>query len=222
LLEQWRQRRSRIWYWQQVLTAIAVGFTRSLRAHKLLTVRALLVGWFFVWITGVADWVAEWVGLMGRPWWDAFYFPTMGIRLYHLVSDLTPTSGTFADRVQVEIFLQLVGIVTLATASGWLVSRFHRPLHGPMLVADFGSFAVVAVLTWAFVVSAFLPVLFFEPTPFSDPRHELMPMTERLALFVGAIRVPTLLLSFFAGGILLGGFLGFPRHEPQRDHSVVR
>jgi hypothetical protein len=44
LIEQHRQGRSGAWYWRQVLGAIAVSAAKDLRDHKLLAVRAAVIG----------------------------------------------------------------------------------------------------------------------------------------------------------------------------------
>jgi hypothetical protein len=50
--ERYRQGRSRLWYWRQALQAIAMGFCQDVWAHKLLALRALLLGWIikFGWL----------------------------------------------------------------------------------------------------------------------------------------------------------------------------
>jgi hypothetical protein len=45
LIEEYGQGRSIAWYWRQVLVAIVVDFRKEVRAHKLLALRALVVGW---------------------------------------------------------------------------------------------------------------------------------------------------------------------------------
>jgi hypothetical protein len=44
LIEQFLAGRTRLWYWRQVLLAIVVHAAADIRAHKLLTVRAAIVG----------------------------------------------------------------------------------------------------------------------------------------------------------------------------------
>ena len=43
--ERYRRGRSPIWYWRQAAAAIVVSFFQEVRSHKLLTVRAIVVGW---------------------------------------------------------------------------------------------------------------------------------------------------------------------------------
>jgi len=46
LVEEYQSGRSRVWFWRQVLIAIAVGAARSARIHSRRPVGAVLVGWF--------------------------------------------------------------------------------------------------------------------------------------------------------------------------------
>ena len=43
--ERYASGRSRLWYWRQALQAIVTGFCREVWGHKLLAIRALLLGW---------------------------------------------------------------------------------------------------------------------------------------------------------------------------------
>ena len=45
LHEQYQRGRSRLWYWRQVLETVVLSLTADLRSHKLLTLRALALGW---------------------------------------------------------------------------------------------------------------------------------------------------------------------------------
>src|SRR5215472_15170633 len=45
LIEEYAQGRSAAWYWRQVLIAVLIGCSNQVRRHKLLTVRAVIVGW---------------------------------------------------------------------------------------------------------------------------------------------------------------------------------
>src|SRR5215472_4537695 len=47
--ERYGHGRSRVWYWRQVAVAIVVSTFKDIRNHKLLTLRALVVGWFVFW-----------------------------------------------------------------------------------------------------------------------------------------------------------------------------
>src|SRR5579871_4610102 len=45
LIEAYQHRRSRAWYWKEVLAAIAVGVYHEIIAHPFLALRSLSVGW---------------------------------------------------------------------------------------------------------------------------------------------------------------------------------
>jgi hypothetical protein len=45
LHEQYQRGRSRGWYWRQVIEVFVLSLARDLRSHKLLTLRALALGW---------------------------------------------------------------------------------------------------------------------------------------------------------------------------------
>jgi len=66
--EQFARGRSSSWYWRQVLSAILVGAAADLRDHKLLAVRAVVVGWavlipWFYFTLAVYRRVPLWVGV---------------------------------------------------------------------------------------------------------------------------------------------------------------
>ena len=113
----------------------------------------------------------------------------------------------------------LVGLVTLAVASGWVVARFHRPFQRSLLVAYGASFSVHAGLTGCYFVYLSLPVLFFEPTAFTAPQLELITTAERFAL-VGWVADATLYFSTFAVGIFVGGLLSELSYKSPPDRTV--
>jgi len=51
LAEQYQQSGSAMWYWRQAVKAIPVSFFREIRAHKWISIGALVRGWV-VWIVG--------------------------------------------------------------------------------------------------------------------------------------------------------------------------
>jgi hypothetical protein len=69
LSEEFARRGSRTWYWRQVMIAVLYASYRDVRDHKMLTLRAIAVGWAFIFIavrihhfdrilflTGIAPW----------------------------------------------------------------------------------------------------------------------------------------------------------------------
>jgi hypothetical protein len=45
LIEEYRRGRSAAWYCRQVVVALLIGYGKEIRTHKLLAVRALVIGW---------------------------------------------------------------------------------------------------------------------------------------------------------------------------------
>jgi len=48
LYERYRHGRSRMWYWRQTLTAIAIGLFREVRGDKARTLVAIATGWIML------------------------------------------------------------------------------------------------------------------------------------------------------------------------------
>jgi hypothetical protein len=109
LVEGFEHGGSRAWYWRQALSAILVTFVHDVRAHKLLTVRGLVVGWFSAWVLfdfvrypvfAFDQWLME-TGLFPWFWHNGIHFP------------FSPYGW------------QPVSICSAMSA--WTVGRFHRP-----------------------------------------------------------------------------------------------
>ena len=126
LIEEYRRGRSASWYWRQVVVALLIGCGKEIRTHKLLAVRALVVGWaasilssylisfplYKLYSRALGD---LGLGPLRFWWWHYYTYPVM----------LVPCIGGFL--------------------SGWLVARFHRTYRVAMV-----SMYVVSVLLTAF------------------------------------------------------------------------
>lgn len=136
LLEERHRGRSRGWFWRQALSAIAVSCAHQLRAHGLRGAAALLTGWLFVWVAGLADSVA----ILQLP----------DLRLSKLLAGLVPANAAYAGLLFDATFA--AGLIFLAVASGWLVTALYRPLGlAAMLVycASFSLFGAYRMLVHA-------------------------------------------------------------------------
>jgi len=114
LLEEYESgQRSRTWYWRQVLVAAGVSVWKDIRDHKLLAVRAVVVGWAF---------------------YILFSFPVVGLARFVIDGVTNWLIGTAWYSVWWELwgfFLLSEPLVYSACAlSGWLVARLHptRPI----------------------------------------------------------------------------------------------
>ena len=89
---------------------------RDVGVHPWLTARGLFVGWFFTWISGLADPIIRWVQLLGRSKWDSVYRFAPTIRLHGLAADLTPWNGIDSPafyQAKYRVVL-LIGLAVLA------------------------------------------------------------------------------------------------------------
>jgi hypothetical protein len=107
LQEEYEAGRSTGWYWRQIFRAIFAATTRQITAHPMLTIRAVFVGWAFLWIFfeycfQVLISPAEELFVRGiadiRSWW-----PNITTTLLkHIIAPLA------------------------CAGAGWIVARFHK------------------------------------------------------------------------------------------------
>jgi hypothetical protein len=119
-------RRSRAWYWRQVLTAIAVSTLSDLRQHKLAASRALLVGWALYFLS------AE--GVIRAA--TATRYVAANICLWAGVSSPPAACPTGVDRTLAEVLPRLLATLS-CMAIGWAVARLDR--HRPAFVLFFAA-----------------------------------------------------------------------------------
>jgi hypothetical protein len=113
-MEEYSQGRSGAWYWRQVLVAIVFGFGKEVRAHKLLALRAIALGW-------AANYLLFYV--VGIPWWRFFD----RVLLAH---GLKPSSWW----QHYYLYPAWLVVCVFAAANGWIVGRFHRGHRGAMVL----------------------------------------------------------------------------------------
>jgi hypothetical protein len=129
LHEQYQRGRSRGWYWRQVIEALVLSLARDLRSHKLLTVRALALGWAMLTF-------GQYFVLRPLSRIDRWLFMT------GLVSHYVPW-----DDLVVAVFDAL--LVTLVGAvSGWTVARAHRACSGSIAFALSVAAYMAVALGW--------------------------------------------------------------------------
>jgi hypothetical protein len=116
LLERFTASHSSLWYWRQVLVAIAAGFGQEVRSHKSVALHAILTGMGAT-VLGqmivVAPLLGLFSGFMPASWWRDRW---LGVR-------------------EGELLLLLVSSGALPIAIGWIVARLHRPHHTMAMLA---------------------------------------------------------------------------------------
>jgi hypothetical protein len=102
LFEEYRQGRSRVWYWKQVLAAITVGLCRELVAHPVLALRAIAMALAvrFLYLYGVAPF------------------------LFRAVKPILPL--TWFQPIGPLLIVWRTLDMSLCVATGWTLARFHH------------------------------------------------------------------------------------------------
>ncbi len=116
LIEEYSQGRSVAWYWGQVLVAIVVDLGKEVRAHKVLALRALAVGWAALYVL---------LRVVENPWWP-FYYRKL------LPRGLNPSLSWWH---YYYLYPTLLIPCIFAGASGWIVGRCHRAHREAMVLA---------------------------------------------------------------------------------------
>jgi hypothetical protein len=136
-IEEESRRRSRLWFWGQIVAAVVVGSYRTVRKHPLLALRAVGVGLVtLVVVFAPAPRLLHVVRVMS----DGAGYP---VGPYWLT--LPPNAFRY--------FPELVNVLGFAT-SGWMITRFHRA-HGmemllpwALLVCALPLYVIVDALTY--------------------------------------------------------------------------
>ena len=142
LIEQYRQGRSGIWYWRQVLAAILVGAVHDLAAHKMLALRTLMVGWTLyylfsfpvTWAGSIAeDWLSQQVILCGPDsFWCQFWRNQFSAEL--LIYVAAAVSGGIVARLHRKYWFAMLYLYAASVLIfecgmvGWLVYQSGPPV----------------------------------------------------------------------------------------------
>jgi hypothetical protein len=142
LIEQYRQGRSGIWYWRQVLAAIVVGAVHDLAAHKLLALRTLTIGWTLyyllsfpvTWAGGIAEnWLSQQVILCAPDsFWCQFWRNQFSVEL--LIYVAAAVSGGILARLHRKYWVAMLSLFAASVLLfecgmvGWLVYQSGLPV----------------------------------------------------------------------------------------------
>ena len=185
--ERYRQDRSRMWYWSQVLTAIVISFVQEVSAHKLLAMRALIAGWLVktVWLGLLASSV---FGLATAP-------PKYSVRL-------------------VPLLIASAMSIAVCAMSAWLVSRVSGPHYQAMVLLYLAIELLtvpiiinlrISVPFPAVIVGYYGPIAFLWPQPFATYLNLALmnlgyPLSPVAALWCGSIL--TAVTTLIAGRVV--------------------
>ena len=140
LAEQYAEKNSAWWYWRQTLGGIVVTTLKDIRNHKLLTLRALIVGWFVFWFlwSKLVQYGVPFIEPATRAVVEALYRSLFALRSLFAGGVAGP-----ADYFEFMSFVRSVGHVEnvvwffyaafpilgsciVGILSGWILGRLHR------------------------------------------------------------------------------------------------
>jgi hypothetical protein len=127
LVEEYERRGSALWYWRQVLSAIAIAVATDIGSHKILMVRAITVGWTTMWLFSFV--AVEINGFMSGWVLDRLI----------LLFWTHPFPMIWATQLSSSPAMALSFLI-----SGWIVGRLHRHNRPAMLIAF-----TLTVLAWS-------------------------------------------------------------------------
>jgi len=132
LSEEYVAGRSRTWFWWQAVMAIPITFAHEVRAHSVLTTRAVVLGWLTMdALTFVGVLTMNIIELIG---WPYTKFSVSTYRVEHGVTTLDTVRMNNWQYVYQPV-LALLMVVLVAYASAWLVARLHSRVRTPVVLA---------------------------------------------------------------------------------------
>jgi hypothetical protein len=197
--------RSKAWYWRQALIAVAHCFFRDVWTHRLLAVKVLIAAWACMPLYNMVRLFALKILVMG-PLDD--FGQAFGLDLFATSFDEIPKSlarGVRSDGMAFLVPACAVLILmawTFGVATGWLVSRLHRPHHRTMVLLYTASMlATVLPNVGYFAVAA------YSNQTFGPVFHLCLYSANNTALIAG---------------IIVGGLLRPRREPPQGLNRIAR
>jgi len=152
LIERYRdEQRSQFWCWKQAAKAIGVASVTEVRANKLLSIRAVVVGWVsLLLLLAALSKTTRALAEVDLELWTQYML---------FVSRLLPRV-LWAACSDVFLWLQYSSLVLMGCAGGlcigWLVSRLHRP-HEKAAVLLFLASVCSAIALWTVSVMLLAP-----------------------------------------------------------------
>lgn len=201
LIERYRQGKSRLWYWRQVLTTIVISFFTTLRQHKLLALRAVVVGNLWKWTSVVAM--------------STLFRWSIGQR--------------YAFEVPNRLIMALVLTAALTVANGWVVARMHRPYQRSvvllfLLTEGLGVLMMAAGsrirLSWIAVFAGFLNVALWN-TGAMNTLSSICDLCTRSGAVYSLVMMGTSVVVIMSCLLLGGGLLTPVRSKPTENGNRV-
>ncbi|HEY1304392.1 MAG TPA: hypothetical protein VGF24_12615 [Vicinamibacterales bacterium] len=201
LSEEYEAGRSRTWFWWQVCVAIPVTFAQEVRAHIVLTIRALAIGWLtMLALTFVAMIAMNFIEGLGWP------YPMVPVSVYQvehgakmLVTFRGFTYWTYLYRPMLDSLI----VVSVPFVCAWLVAHLHRRVRTPAVLAFTAMLAL-------FPLNSFYTLAFWliYPHPHATVPSAVLPPDTPILMLRPWFAAPWFRVAYFIGPLiasLLGG-----------------
>lgn len=149
LIERYQQRRSPVWYWRQVITAVVLSAVRDIATHKALAARAVAIGYLASallsvpkhWLgemtrASVFDWLAAsghysfWPVFLAGPLVFTLFEVIAGVAIGCIVARLPPSyAAAMVSLVSTSVLVFEVGLVAVL-----LATQPHAPMPLPAMM----------------------------------------------------------------------------------------
>jgi hypothetical protein len=138
IAERYRQGRSRLWYWRQVLMAIPRSLWREARMGGDFAIRALVTGWGLVmllalvqqWILHLLEGAPRGTGILPSAWTRT--------RWVYVPGWIVPSADAY-------VYLGIC--CALAIGLGWSIGRLNKPHNAQAVLLFVASWLVATILT---------------------------------------------------------------------------
>jgi hypothetical protein len=144
LVEGYRSGRSRLWFLRQVLAAILIGAMSTVRSHKLVVGRAVVVGWVVGWV--YFQYLALWVhsAVYAAINFDDFLF-VAGVTRWFYLNQIGFPDGLLTLALPVTVCLGWF-------VNGWIVGRLHRTYGASIVIVYVGVFTIMWILQLSWLI----------------------------------------------------------------------
>ena len=164
--ERYQQGRSSSWYWRQALVTLIVGFCHELRTHKGVAIKAVIRGWWLMYLSSAGLAAFSWIG--------------------DYMAAINSVAGTKLQETAPLIFQMSAEGLVRCLLTAWIMWSYA--LAGFFVARSSRKDRVFAVLCFA----ATVPILVFVGRPSTFPIEVLTAVgAQLLILFGGGILTQT-------------------------------
>ena len=122
--EEWQAGRSALWYWRQVVVAVAFQMAADARQHWIVVVRGILTGLLVLYTFGL---IVAAVSALFK-WWILLY-----------------PSGVILMQYQAGFLIHIANLICASVVAGWVIARLHDRHRAVVILGLVLTLGVLAV-----------------------------------------------------------------------------